>query len=215
MEALHLERLDAFVQQTTPVVVATHARAVADLESAGHRYIVAADGVYAQFRRAWCRGAVQVSQAIAPLPFGRQAVGINLACGRIPRSLFDQFVEVARERCPLEVAAWITWREGATTRESAWTLRTLNTLTASGGHVRFDRPTLDSGEHLVIDIHSHGLHDAHFSDTDDADDADVSIVKIAAVVGHLSTEVTSVMRLCAAGAHQYVGEIDEILDASR
>jgi hypothetical protein len=199
MEALHLERLDAFVQQTTPVVVATHARAVADLESAGHRYIVAADGVYAQFRRAWCRGAV----------------GINLACGRIPRSLFDQFVEVARERCPLEVAAWITWREGATTRESAWTLRTLNTLTASGGHVRFDRPTLDSGEHLVIDIHSHGLHDAHFSDTDDADDADVSIVKIAAVVGHLSTEVTSVMRLCAAGAHQYVGEIDEILDASR
>jgi PRTRC genetic system protein A len=216
MEASHLATLDAFVQRTTPVLVAAHARPIDDLETSGHRYIVAQDGVYAQFRRAWCRGAVQVSRAAAPLPFGPQETSVRFACGRVPASLVAQFLELARLASPMEVAAWITWRAPPDGQQvGQWALRRLNSIDASGAHVVFDRPLLEADEHLVVDIHSHGLHDAHFSHTDDSDDADVSIVKIAAVIGRVTGEPNTAMRLCAAGVSHHFGELHEILDASR
>lgn len=209
MEVSHLERLDAFVQESTPVLVASHARGAGEMEVSGHRYIVAADGVFAQFRRTWCRGVVRVSRSEAPLPFGQQATSLKLTCGRVPASLVAQFLEHARESFPHEIAAWITWRDGE------WSLRLLNTRDASGAHVEFDRPHLEADEHLVVDIHSHGAIEAFFSDTDDEDDSDVSIVKIAAVLGQVSGVPSTAMRLCACGIYQHIGELHEILDASR
>jgi PRTRC genetic system protein A len=54
------------------------------------------------------------------------------------------------------------------------------------------------GEHIVVDVHSHGLHTAFFSAEDDADDA--GAMKVSLVLGNLDQErPTSKMRLCMAG----------------
>lgn len=66
----------------------------------------------------------------------------------------------------------------------------------------------------MLDIHSHGRLPAFFSGTDDEDDSDVSVVKIAAVLGNLDGAVSTTMRLCACGAFQHIGELNEILNAA-
>ena len=67
------------------------------------------------------------------------------------------------------------------------------------GHVKVNLPTLEEDEHMVMDLHSHGLTDAFFSRTDNKDDAEVRL-KIAGVIGNLDKpEVTTSFRLCANG----------------
>jgi PRTRC genetic system protein A len=54
--------------------------------------------------------------------------------------------------------------------------------------------SLEEGEFLVLDLHSHGKFDAYFSERDDADDA--GSMKFSGVIGNLNTGTpTTVMRL--------------------
>ena len=214
MSAADLAALDRFIATSTPALVVPHAGGVGDLETSGPRYLLAQDGVHAQFRRRWVKGSILVAPSRATLPFGVHSAGIDLLCGRVPASLVRQFAVEARRRLPNEVAAWITWSPAAQGQAARWELRILESLHATAGHVRFERPTLPSGEHLVLDIHSHGRLPAFFSGTDDEDDSDVSVVKIAAVLGNVDGAVSTTMRLCACGAFQHIGELNEILNAA-
>lgn len=66
------------------------------------------------------------------------------------------------------------------------------------GHVNVNLPTLEEDEHMVMDLHSHGLTEAFFSRTDNKDDRGAT--KIAGVIGNLDKpEVTASFRLCANG----------------
>ena len=66
------------------------------------------------------------------------------------------------------------------------------------GHVSVNLPTLEEDEHMVMDLHSHGLTEAFFSRTDNKDDRGAT--KIAGVIGNLDKpEATASFRLCANG----------------
>jgi len=66
------------------------------------------------------------------------------------------------------------------------------------GHVNVNLPTLEEDEHMVMDLHSHGLTEAFFSRTDNKDDRGAT--KIAGVIGNLDKpEATASFRLCANG----------------
>jgi PRTRC genetic system protein A len=65
-------------------------------------------------------------------------------------------------------------------------------------HVKTILPILAEGEHMVLDIHSHGRFPAGFSPVDDKDDRGEN--KVAFVVGNLDKEtVTMDSRLCLEG----------------
>lgn len=218
MTSRDLQALDEFVQRTTPLLAATHAASLGDMADAGHRYVVSRDGLHVQFKRRWVRGSVLLAPCPAPLPFGPPpSAGPKLSCGPVPASLVREFLAEARRVAPVEVAGWIIWREpDGPSCAGSWKLIVLRTLAASGGMVRFERPQLAAGEHLVVDIHSHGRHPAFFSAQDDADDADVSIVKFAVVLGQvMESTASTAVRFCACGAFINIGGLDEILDANR
>ena len=66
------------------------------------------------------------------------------------------------------------------------------------GHVKVNLPTLEEDEHMIMDLHSHGLTEAFFSRTDNKDDRGAT--KIAGVIGNLDKpEATASFRLCANG----------------
>lgn len=207
-----LKQIDAYVLRTSPVVVVPRAEPLAPLTEPGHRYLVGEGGLYMEFRRVWCHGTVLLAASGLALPFGQvKAPQFELTCGRLPGAQIRRFVERARAVYPLETAAWITWNEHALPHQDPWALIDLPASSASGDHVTFERPLLAPGQHLVLDIHSHGRHAAYFSKQDDEDDKDQSVVKLAAVVGNLANpEMSSCMRLCAQGFYQPIGGLNEV-----
>ena len=65
-------------------------------------------------------------------------------------------------------------------------------------HIDYDEIRLQEGEHLVVDMHSHGDMPAFFSGEDDRDDA--GAMRFSVVVGNIGSETpSSQMRLCLAG----------------
>ena len=164
---------------------------------AGHGLAIGIDGVMFILRRPWLALDIPVTPPIlAHLPYG--CIGgprAELRCGLIPgehlTAILDHFVAAL----PNEEAAFILWHE--TTREFALHRPIIDEATPS--RLVYRTPVLDSGWHIVCDIHSHGTGAAFFSTTDDADDAHAT--KISFVIGRLDNPAGPVMasRLCAGG----------------
>lgn len=185
---------DAALQAVCPSVMVPRFGTLQSLQEPGHRFLVAADGLWIEAHRPWVyiRQPIARQEAVA-MPYGRLTPAVHLAFGSIPRALLDDFAEVARAQLPNECAAWIVWSE-----RGGLELRHLDNIKASPGYVQFHRPELSDDEHLVIDLHSHGMLPAFFSATDNHDDK--GEIKLAAVVGNLDYEKPSmVVRLCVQG----------------
>lgn len=185
---------DSALQASCPTVMVPRFGAFQPLQESGHRFLVAEDGLWIEAYRPW----IYIQQPIArqravAMPYGRLTPKVDLAFGKIPRALLDEFADVARRNLPNECAAWIVWSAA-----NGLTLRQLQSITASPAEVHFHRPKLPDGEHLVIDLHSHGMLPAFFSTTDDQDDS--GEIKITAVVGNLDYEKPDyAARLCVQG----------------
>lgn len=186
---------DFALQSVTPTVVVPKFGSFEPLDAAGQRTLVAANGWWWESRRAWLYARTQIaSQSEFPLPYGTVETSLELLCGAIPIAPLKQFASMARAACPLEAAAWIVWNEFS----GQFAVRELETQDVSAGHIHFKRPGLANGDHLVIDIHSHGTTGAFFSATDDADDRGET--KISMVIGHCDQDQTSIAaRLCLNG----------------
>lgn len=174
--------MDAIIQSQFPTVLAPRFAALAPMEGTGDRFILTAHQVLMEVSRPWLHAVQPISALFArPTPYGEgPKPGINLRCGPVPKAMLDRFVQQARAATPLETAAWIVW--DAKAREFQYL--PLSNISVSAGHVKFDRPRLPDGVHLVMDIHSHGELGAFFSPQDDADDADQ--LCLSAVVGRVS-----------------------------
>ncbi|ABE47360.1 PRTRC system protein A [Polaromonas sp. JS666] len=176
--------MDAIIQSQFPTVLAPRFEALSPLETTGDRFILTRHQVLMEVSRPWLH-AIQAISA----PFARQTpygagprLGIKLRCGPVPKALLDRFVLQARAATPMETAAWIVW-EAETCQ---FRYLPLANISVSAGHVKFERPQLEDGVHLVMDIHSHGELPAFFSEQDNADDADQ--LCISAVLGRVSDE---------------------------
>jgi PRTRC genetic system protein A len=190
-----MDSRDATLQALTPTVMVPRFGAFEPLSQPGHRFLAASNGEYLELRRAWIYTRVQIAQgSVVAKPYGAVTECIDWLCPPIPLFLFERFARVAREHCPLEAAGWITWNQ----HSGQFAFREVDVRQASASYIHFDRPRLEEGEHLVVDLHSHGLGKAFFSVTDNLDDR--GEVKLSIVFGHCQERTLSaVHRLCLLG----------------
>lgn len=186
---------DVALQSITPSVAVPRFSSLDRLEQPGHRFLVASDGLWLEAKRQWMYLCWPLAMQVdVPMPYGRLEPLVELAFGKLPSALLDEFIEMAKDRCPNECAAWIVWNE----QDESLRLIPLEEISVGTAHVQFHRPVLAGHEHLVVDLHSHGKLPAFFSGTDDHDDA--GEFKISVVVGNCDSQNTSIRsRICANG----------------
>ena len=191
--------LDNALFDSAPVAAVPRHAEFAPLLDVGHRFLLAAEGLFVEIRRPW----LHLIQPVAPIegasprpPYGSIDEKIEFAFGRISAAEphLRRFATDAAGAAPNEHAAWIVWNE--TSKELVY--REVEVTSATPTAITINRPTLADDESLAFDLHSHGTGPAGFSATDDADDA--GEVKIAGVIGGVGTANPSVaFRLCALG----------------
>lgn len=181
--------MDELMQRQFPTVIAPKFGApLTPLEVNGERFIVCADAVKMEIKRPWVHAVVPVSGQcfLRNLPYGPgPEYKVKLLCGPLPKALLERFGNEASEALPSEHAAWITWREDS----KEFTYRSLHVTSHGPDHIDYDRPSLDEGEWLVLDIHSHGRAPAFFSPRDEKDD--FGELRIAMVLGHVDRTTRS------------------------
>lgn len=190
-----MDSRDVALQFVLPTLMVPRYAELEELATPGNRLLMAANGVWLEISRAWLYVRVPVAKPpIIPVPYGDVTEEMRFGFGKLPRAMVAQFIEQARARCPNECAAWVVWNS----QTNEWRLMMLEETSVGPGHVNVNLPALEDGEHMVLDLHSHGLTEAFFSRTDNKDDR--GEVKIAGVIGNLDKpEVTASFRLCANG----------------
>ncbi|HQR21912.1 MAG TPA: PRTRC system protein A [Burkholderiaceae bacterium] len=166
------------------------------LDESGQRLLLGSNGVFLEVRRPWLHAVAECGwiDPCLRLPYGTVTPRIELPHGALPRALVDEFLAVARERLPNEVAGAMV----LDLRTGAISLRVHADEDAGPARVRYHMERLAAHESLVVDIHSHGALGAGFSAQDDDDDAGAT--KIAVVVGRVEDEQPQIaVRLCLHG----------------
>ena len=187
---------DAILQDLTPVIPVPRFEALGreEREGSNHRFLAAGDGLWVDVENAWLHARVPIATSVIPLPFGMVETILRFKCGKLPKTLLAEFIQMAKQATPKETAAIITWRRDT----DAFDLIPV-TIDAGTAHVHYERPRLADGEYLVADLHSHGAYPAGFSAQDDEDDN--GAVKVSVVVGRCDTETPDIcLRLCLLGA---------------
>lgn len=186
---------DMALQSLTPTVMVPRFEAHTPLASFGHRFLVTADGLWMEIKRAWLYVCLPVMlQDAVPMPYGTVTPVVEFAFGKVPKELLAEFVEMAKAALPNEAAAAVIWDEVTGNIR----LQLLEAESASPVHITYQTAKLEAGEHLVMDLHSHGCARAEFSPKDNADDA--TAIRVAGVVGDLNKPApTYAFRLCALG----------------
>lgn len=195
-----MNRRDEILQSLTPLVPVPRFEALSsDPRADGHRFLVAEDGLWVEVDLPWLCARAQIAPSAIALPFGRIAPQLYLKCGPLPKADLMRFTALAREACPNEIAAIITWHRAS----GAFALKPV-TLESGSAHVDWERTPLAEGEYLVADLHSHGRHPARFSAQDDRDD--FGEIKFSVVVGRCDTEAPEVAaRFCLLGLYLPTG----------
>lgn len=186
---------DQALQTLTPTVMVPKFEPFEPLETIGHRFLVAADGLWLEIRRAWLYARLPVAQqGMVAMPYGTVTPCLELVFRKVPQALLTEFTELAKAGLPNEVAAAVIWHEGT----GYMRLQQLHAVSASPGHITYQTAVLGDGEHAIVDLHSHGHSPAYFSATDNVDD--YGTTKVSGVVGNLDKpEQTYAFRLCAQG----------------
>jgi PRTRC genetic system protein A len=190
-----MDSRDVALQSVMPTVMVPRYAELEELDTPGNRILMAENGVWLEVCRAWLYARIPVSLPLRiPVPYGMIHEELRFGFGKLPKAMVAQFIEQARVRSPNECAAWGVWNQ----RTDSWTLLMLEERSVGTDHIEVNLPTLEEDEHRVMDLHSHGLHDAFFSREDNQDDRGET--KIAGVIGNLDKpEVTASFRLCANG----------------
>lgn len=187
--------LDAVLQAVTPTVMVPKFEPMVWLNSPGHRFLMADDGLWLEVWRPWLHLVWPLAkQPLVAMPYGSLSKKCEIAKGILPSQLINRFVEASQAKADVEQAAWVLWDEIA----QQYRYQDLHILRAGKAHVQYERPVLEDHEHLAVDMHSHARFDAGFSSQDDKDDK--GEVKFSFVVGncHHATP-TQALRLCALG----------------
>lgn len=186
---------DALLQRHAPLVLVPRYGPFSPLDTHGHRYLAAGDGLWLELRRPWVYLRQPIAASEIPLPYGPVGAVLRFEWERWElERLIDKFILAAERALPNECAAWGVW---SATSERLEYLH-LDPTDATPGSVTFERPPLSPHEHLAVDLHSHGALPAGFSSVDDADDA--GEVKLAVVIGELGAREPSLAtRMCALG----------------
>lgn len=185
---------DIALQSTMPAVMVPLFGKFDPLATPGNRILNAKDGIWIEARRPgiYSRQPVALQNSVA-MPYGTVTPTLETAFSNLGETI-SQFVEFARQSLPNEVAMALIWDD----RTETLTGQVLEPVSSSPGHITYKRPDLTAGQHVVVDIHSHGCTRAFFSRTDNKDDR--GDLKIAIVVGNVDQPNPTVeARLCTLG----------------
>lgn len=190
-----MDARDQALQSIAPTVMVPRFGVFEPLNHAGHRFLMAANGLWLEVWRPWLYviTPLAITTTVA-MPYGALSPVIRMTCGELPLELLQQFSRKAKAQSPQEAAAWMVWNE----KSNTFRLLSMMNEQAAVASIKFDRPRLSEGEHLVVDLHSHGCLKAFFSKEDNKDDQ--GEVKVSLVVGDCHKEtVSTAIRLCLLG----------------
>jgi PRTRC genetic system protein A len=193
-----MDKRDIALQTTLPTVAVPQFGLLESPRQAGDRILVASNGIFLESFRRWGHFIRHIG-GLGPVvvPYGTCQPVSKLFASKLPRDLLIAFNERAVNTPDVEVGGSILWNEFTDTYRLAMS----KSLQANGGFLRQELSSLEAGEHLVIDCHSHAHNRAFFSRQDDEDDKGAT--KFAYVVGHCNREVQSTaMRLCLKGVFE-------------
>lgn len=142
-------KLDQYIDATSPVRAVSHG-SHEPLREAGHRYLVAREGLFVEVSRPWLHAVLPAGASAVPLPFGSANAlrRVTLRCGPLPARLLAQFVEQALKALPNECGAWIVWNE----HTHSFELLEVEAICATAERLAYLRPNLDPGCHLVVKL---------------------------------------------------------------
>jgi len=189
-----MNSMDEALLRAFPLLAVPASGEQAPAAECGTRYLVGRLGVSREITLPWVRVRRLIAASALPLPYGVVADAVEFRCGPIPLGVIQLFVAHAKQEQPLEVAGTFLWNE----RHDSWRYAARTLVSVSAVHLAYEELRPGEGEHLVVDVHSHGRHAAFFSAQDNADDA--GAMKLSLVLGNLEQErPSSKMRLCMAG----------------
>lgn len=193
-------QMDMALLAAAPVAAVPRHAPFHPLQEAGHRFLLAEDGLYLEVRRPWLHYIHQLAkQTSVAIPYGAIAGKCELDFGSIGSALtqMKEFAAKAKADAPIEAAASLLWHH----REKVWRIEYPEIIgEASASHIQYRQVEPGPDESVAIDLHSHGHLAAFFSGTDDEDDR--GSVKISAVFGNLETDAPTVaFRLCVLGLY--------------
>jgi PRTRC genetic system protein A len=194
-----MDKRDVALQMTCPTVMVPRFSALPPADRAGERFLIAANGVFLEVTRAWARFVRKVGEINAPVPYGECHETDEWKAPELPASLLVEFQRLASATPEVEIGAGIVWNQ----HSNQYRLLPVETLAASGSHLKYRPPVLSDGDHLIVDCHSHARFQAFFSKTDNDDDR--WSVKIAYVVGNCErAAVSTATRLCLKGIFENI-----------
>lgn len=150
----------------TPALMMPRFGDLPDLGENERRYVLAHDGVYLQARSPVMQVCLRMTKTACCLPFGVLQEKVLLTGGLMPAGILADLSARAVAASPKEWAAFVVW-DGAKHR-----VVEPEKISYSGSHISYLRPTDEQAGTVVLDIHSHGEHEAFFSATDDRSDLD-------------------------------------------
>ena len=203
-------KFDALLHAVTPAYCVPVHGAFERMTDNGHRYLVAADGLWLEVHRPWLHLLWPLANIGEPVkavpgfrthhatPFGHLNPVVELAFGKVPQDLIRSFAERGRTSCPNERGAWLSWEHGIEGTEPRLVWSEAVDSEGTPGELHYARPEHHGQLSPCIDLHTHGTAPAFFSATDDQDDA--HDVKIAIVIGNLDQPIPTIAaRLCCLG----------------
>lgn len=174
--------MDSALQANTPAVMVPRFQDFESLQTNGHRYLVAEDGLWLEVKRSWCHIIWPIAQHKLPvvLPFGKVKKKVFTEFSSLPLELLESFIAKAHTASPREIGAVLMW--DATDR--TFRMEECEPIKSEVGFLRAKWPQPRANESVAIDIHSHGEIAAYFSGQDRNDMG--SNVVLACVVGSLN-----------------------------
>ena len=156
---------DRLIQEACPVVMAPKFSDLPAIEGR-YRYLIASDGLWIEAKVPWGHFRLPLWKSLRLLPYGEAEYIYRLESGQLPLSLLNCCIEAARTKAKmgLEWAGWIVWDP-----YDGYRLMEPTVIKESSSSVSYEYPEL-TGDHLVVDLHSHPFDMSAFSGVDDHDD---------------------------------------------
>jgi PRTRC genetic system protein A len=194
-----MDKRDIALQLSCPVLPVPIFSEFVQASRYGERILVASNGVFIEVTRKWGRFIRRIGDVAVTVPYGEIQPSTSFTLPSLPRELLQEFNQLAKKNCNVEIGASIVWNEISNT----FRLLPAQSLEATSDRLKYQLAQFEDGEHLVVDCHSHGAHKAFFSSEDDFDDRDM--VKFSYVVGNCDREqVSTSLRLCVKGIFEII-----------
>lgn len=163
---------DTALRRACPIVSMPRYGELPPLEN-GQRLVLGCNGLFLEVKSPWLRCCTRIAELPRRLPlgFGEVAERLSFTFGTIPLALLHEFIAIARDALPNEVAGALVYDCDS----RALSLRMHRPIAASASSIRYRIAAMAAHELLAIDLHSHGRLDAFWSGTDDADDRGIRV----------------------------------------